>query len=48
MPKIGRAFHWVLTIGNGLLCLSGLATGNIVGAAVSGVLAGVLAWQLTW
>jgi hypothetical protein len=48
MSKIGRAFHWVLTIGNGLLCLSGLATGNIVGAAVSGVLAGILAWQLTW
>jgi hypothetical protein len=48
MSKIGRAFHRVLTIGNGLLCLSGLATGNIVGAAVSGVLAGIPAWQLTW
>jgi hypothetical protein len=48
MSKFVRAFHWVLTIGNGLLCLSGLATGNIVGAAVSGVLAGILAWQLTW
>jgi hypothetical protein len=48
MSKIGRAFHWILTIGNGLLCLAGLATGNIVSAAVSGVLAGILAWQLTW
>jgi hypothetical protein len=48
MSKLGRAFHWALTIGNSLLAITSLAAGSYGAAALSGVLAGVLAWQLTW
>jgi hypothetical protein len=48
MSKLGRVFHWVLTIGNGLCCITSAATGNVRGAVVSGGLAAILAWQLTW
>jgi hypothetical protein len=48
MSKFGRVFHWVLTIGNGLLAVTGPLAGSYGAAAVSGVLAGILAWQLTW
>jgi hypothetical protein len=48
MAKVERVFHWVLTLGNGLICVTCLVGGNLAGAAVSGFLAAILAWQLTW
>jgi hypothetical protein len=40
--------HVPLTIGNWVLCLTNLVSGNFTSAAVSGAIAAILTWQLTW
>jgi hypothetical protein len=44
-----RIFHGIATIGNGVLCLSGLASGDYGMAAFNGVLsAWLITQQLHW
>jgi hypothetical protein len=37
--------HWAFALGNGAMCVSNLATGNLAWALIQGGIAGVLAYQ---